>query len=1017
MFFVVLLLMYASSAAANGSDCCQKVMGSCRSACEQLYMDAIADLETKQQRLLDVKNFCSSSLSQFWNCINETQTKGDSKTWKSCCNHAVTDLCNNGCEIAESTTDLVQHCRKSDEMYLFDCVAIKQEREECCGLARKPECLNLCRRWVISPSQVSRNLLANMCSSNVINCLGTLVPRVPLREPHKYLHCCEHSNNIPSCKEACRSSLKKQANVDLDRLQENLNDAGCPGVSMHDRMWQCFLKGNDDPPIGNLEDPKPMHTVQRSTEKKKPPSRAGVNDAKLHCCKKAVSNHCKKLCFKIFTNEFDWQAFEKSCWSLQEENMNQCLDEVTEPCQPGCKDLKFCNLFNNRPLQLFRSCSKDSDNAARDDYKTWVRDKKIILPNMEPIYLKNIEECSPITWKALACALQLKPCDRQSQSTRICRTTCVKLLEVCLDESEFPSSSPKDRKEKIDDVCNKMAAPDETGCVSLDPFLEQMGENAVAEYTTPCADDTDCRPGTFCKVRHHCHQENEGCEQKKDCVPGCPVGQVAAYLVPTDAYVPIPTHVSGKNCFKICQCKTRINECESLYCIQQDYCTVHSETDIVTSDTTEVPSSYTSTQRHWTTTFSSGTTNEIPSTRNWNTPSAMSSSTRNPHTSLQHGSTLYIKCNLCICYGGEITCSKRNCNETLIDVSEPSFFRLPCNCDPVYEPVCTKSGLTLQNECIARCFGYKHIPGQCISQNTCESVTRERECPNCVSDHKVCLPSSEKDCQQHQCVATSGCKYFPEDPVCSEEGKTYRNLCAMSQARGTLAYHGPCLSAMLECNNSVVCGVDGNTYPSECHAIARYISVDYSGPCRAIGVINNATGEIEGCPADLECPALPAATTCALFIPPGACCPICAGAIRVLYSKKQIERSNRALNSRGSSEFTVEKIMKSLSRHVDVAECAIYGHLTMENDLIVLVKSNLKTPTELQLQICALEAEKLAVLIQRGSPRIATDLSTSILVYAKVVHYEYQVPGSADSIRVTTFLLYVSGCLILLADQ
>lgn len=61
---------------------------------------------------------------------------------------------------------------------------------------------------------------------------------------------------------------------------------------------------------------------------------------------------------------------------------------------------------------------------------------------------------------------------------------------------------------------------------------------------------------------------------------GCPVGQVAAYLVPTDAYVPIPTHVSGKNCFKICQCKTRINECESLYCIQQDYCTVHSETDI-----------------------------------------------------------------------------------------------------------------------------------------------------------------------------------------------------------------------------------------------------------------------------------------------------------------------------------------------------------------------------------------------------------------------------------------------------
>lgn len=47
------------------------------------------------------------------------------------------------------------------------------------------------------------------------------------------------------------------------------------------------------------------------------------------------------------------------------------------------------------------------------------------------------------------------------------------------------------------------------------------------------------------------------------------------------------------------------------------------------------------------------------------------------------------------------------------------------------------------------------------------------------------------------------------------------------------------------------------------------------------------------------------------------------------------------------------------------------GHLTMEMDLLVLVKSTLKEPTEQQLQICVLETEKLAVLIQRGSPRVS----------------------------------------------
>ncbi|KAF6210984.1 hypothetical protein GE061_014097 [Apolygus lucorum] len=282
------------------------------------------------------------------------------------------------------------------------------------------------------------------------------------------------------------------------------------------------------------------------------------------------------------------------------------------------------------------------------------------------------------------------------------------------------------------------------------------------------------------------------------------------------------------------------------------------------------------------------------------------------------------------------------------------------------------------------CLDLKYVKGDC---NEIESCTQSSSC-RCIEDRKVCLLKSD-ECSQHQCLQSGPCQGIPDDPVCDEEGTTHRNLCRMNEAGKRLSYMGRCL---YNCKDTAVCGVDGNTYLSECRANARFISVDYEGPCQGFGIINNETGEVEGCPKDLVCPPLATTTSCAAFIPPGACCPVCAGAIRILYSQKQIMRYQKALNTRGSAEFTAEKVMKSLARHIEVAECALYGHLTMEMDLLVLIKSTLAEPTELQLQICALEAEKLAVLIQRGSPRIVTDLSTSILVYAKVVHYELQAP-------------------------
>lgn len=71
-----------------------------------------------------------------------------------------------------------------------------------------------------------------------------------------------------------------------------------------------------------------------------------------------------------------------------------------------------------------------------------------------------------------------------------------------------------------------------------------------------------------------------------------------------------------------------------------------------------------------------------------------------------------------------------------------------------------------------------------------------------------------------------------------------------------------------------------------------------------------------------------------------------------------------------------------------MAECSARGHLTIELDLMVLVIPVTPRPSALQLEACVREAEKLASLIHRGSPRILSELSLSALTEATVVHSE-----------------------------
>ena len=182
-----------------------------------------------------------------------------------------------------------------------------------------------------------------------------------------------------------------------------------------------------------------------------------------------------------------------------------------------------------------------------------------------------------------------------------------------------------------------------------------------------------------------------------------------------------------------------------------------------------------------------------------------------------------------------------------------------------------------------------------------------------------------------------------------------------------------------------VCGIDGNTYTSECAAHARQVSEDYDGPCRVVGLIGDKPRP--QCSEDVvKCPPL-TRSGCLGVTPPGACCPVCGGSLRLLYSQKQVDRALYALRGNAVSALTLEAVLRALERQVQVAECAVRGYRTVEMDLFVLVQAiGRDTPSDLQLEACVREAEKLANLVQVASPRVLSELSLSALMTATIVH-------------------------------
>lgn len=160
-----------------------------------------------------------------------------------------------------------------------------------------------------------------------------------------------------------------------------------------------------------------------------------------------------------------------------------------------------------------------------------------------------------------------------------------------------------------------------------------------------------------------------------------------------------------------------------------------------------------------------------------------------------------------------------------------------------------------------------------------------------------------------------------------------------------------------------------------------YSIADYDGDCREIGLLTNSMGPrcaSVKCNSYMECSEV-------AIIPPGACCPVCGGAIRIIYSRKQIDRALYALKGKNTEILTLRGILRALDNIIQVAHCRISGYLTIESDIFVIVHTTGANLSRLQHEACFREAEKIATLIDTQSHRITSELSLSALTVANVV--------------------------------
>uniref|UniRef100_A0A671WZK1 Reversion inducing cysteine rich protein with kazal motifs n=1 Tax=Sparus aurata TaxID=8175 RepID=A0A671WZK1_SPAAU len=810
---------------------------------------------------LQLMIFFSSVLC--WNSIYN-DVKIDSSVWLSrksdgwvglgCCELAISAECRRECRQASSKNDITKVCKKVTEV---SPVSVKLHMgSTCCSYAgRHTTCREYCQaifRTDSTPTVSQINAVKEYCQSHsaqLLSCVSNFTKSYPIRSPIDSLYCCDRAE-ATHCQVACRRILRTMSTE--HEIMEGLIDECGSQPLPQEPMWQCFL-GSAHPP---------------SPPEEETPHPAKMDCAKLHCCSKANTSLCRDMCQEISTNwgGQTWQDFDQLCeYNLVETELINCLADVREPCQLGCKDLAYCTNFNNRPTELFRSCNVQSDQGAMNDIKLW-SNGTIKMPFMH-IPVLDIRKCLPDMWKAVACSLQIKPCHSKSRGSVICKSDCVDILTQCGDRKRFHEGQTAER------ICSQLSPIDDPErCIPLHRYLSPspLGRSVVEEVIHPCNPNP-------CPSNHLCQVNRKGCLDELNCqpylcVPGCKLGEASEFLVQQDARIQVPTRTGPAGCYEVCSCgpSGRLENCVEMPCVDTNKpCIVEGQRKSKASTIT---------------------------------------------TSLKDRVLKKVRVSTRVSYLHIMKCDW---------------------CNPNY---CKEY------------FVYSR----------------------CIPKYRVCL-SDSSDCPQYECVGRpAACDKNSVEPACDTDGLVHPSLCQLQQAGKTLAYMGHCQDACRKPQQ--VCGHNGETYNTVCDAFSDRVAVDYEGPCHAVGAVSDVASDT-ACSV-IPCPPL-STPGCWPVTPPGACCPICASMLQILWNKEQMNAFSK-LNK--NQPVTVHNVLQILRLHVSVPQCDVFGYLSIDHELVVLIAPVDQQPTPLQIEACSKEAEKIDSLINYASPTLVSHVPLSKLL-------------------------------------
>eukprot|EP00106_Octopus_bimaculoides_P014620 XP_014782062.1 PREDICTED: reversion-inducing cysteine-rich protein with Kazal motifs-like [Octopus bimaculoides] len=730
---------------------CERIQHTgCREACEQLK--STNEINQLQEFASAVKHCPDEQIFNLWECAHVSMSVFRSlQSWpgRVCCDKSFQASCSAACPIAHSKADLRPGCHPVKDVEVFDCVNRMTSSQQCCSAdkAPTPSCQALCQNLYLTNTLKNHDQLqalvqhCSIKSQAMVLCVLAQAKPAHLRNINQYLPCCEKGES-QECINTCLSAVML-LNTDDEKIDVVIKKCGEPSPMVP--IWKCFLQ---------------LGLTKNKT------SLSIIDGAKLQCCRKALSSKCRDLCKKTFSSLWgdSSKAFHANCLTPMqslldpmETPLQMCIKQVDEPCTLGCDGLNFCTNFNNRPVEMFRSCNSKADNAAKRELHHWQRGV-INLPQMR-IPVKDIKTCEYGMWKTIACALQVKPCHGQPTPLSICRTENVNLpyfatkcvtdtpmfVLLILPHLNLSFNILKENDDNFPKWCSEYVI-----VFVFNMFREGSSPHRTTsqELTKPCYPNP-CNKSDICLINRRKCKHPENCKPYI-CKPACSVGEVSLLKVPRGSYVRLPS--KNMSCSKVCHCnhKNKIDHCQPLPCIT------------------------------------------------------------NNNNNLKMQNIAYMShCNFCTCYSSKTICTKRQCVKPK-DKLHRTYTGLPCNCQSHYFPVCGINGRTYPNRCLALCAGLKEIQfrfGNCTAINPCknancgsdETVSKK---PGCSHNHEhvcdtldeefsnICLLNGHNRSLAYWGHCQENCKN--DGIVCGHNGETYTSDCEAFAHKTTVDYKGSC---------------------------------------------------------------------------------------------------------------------------------------------------------------------------------------------------------------------------------